>query len=79
MTYKTITVDVDVDVDLDEFSDSELIVEMNDRGFSVTPEPVEKFDKFDWDYLIGLVDKDEQTLYNSQVRDKLMNQRWVPK
>jgi hypothetical protein len=38
MTYKTVTVDVDVDIDLDEFDDSELIDEMNQRGYACIKE-----------------------------------------
>jgi hypothetical protein len=35
MGYRTVTVDVDVDVDLDDFSDKDLVDELNYRGFSV--------------------------------------------
>jgi hypothetical protein len=35
MGYKTVTVDVDVDVELDDFSDNDLVEELQCRGYNV--------------------------------------------
>ena len=76
MGYKTVTVDVDVDIDLDEFDDSELIDEMNHRGYTVVEEQVEKFDMEDWKLLLEIVDAVPETVYTRRVKEKLMDQRW---
>ena len=72
MTYKTVTVDVDVDIDLDEFDDSELIDEMNQRGYACIKETKAGLDREDWQYLIEMLDKQPVTWYTRRVRDKLM-------
>ena len=80
MGYKTVTVDVDVDIDLDEFDDSELIDEMNHRGFTVLEqEEVKKFDMEDWKLLLEIVDAVPETVYTRRVKEKLMDQRWGTK
>jgi hypothetical protein len=55
MTYKTVT--VDVDIDLDEFNDSELIDEMNQRGYTCIKEKAAGLEREDWQYLIEILDK----------------------
>lgn len=76
-------VTVDVDVDLDEFSDDELVEEMESRGFNVSNDPIpemEAFDKYEVDYLLELVDKAEKKHYNHYtLREKLHHLRWGPK
>ena len=72
MTYKTVTVDVDVDIDLDEFDDSELIDEMNQRGYACIKETKAGLDREDWQYLIEMLDNNGETWYTRRVRDKLM-------
>lgn len=72
-------VTVDVDVDLDEFSDDELVEEMESRGFDVSKEikyRPDALDKYEIEYLIDLVDKTEKRDYNYyRIRDKLNNLR----
>lgn len=72
MGYKTVTVDVDVDIDLDEFDDSELIDEMNQRGYTCIKEAEAGFEREDWLHLIEMLDKQPITWYTCRVRDKLM-------
>ena len=72
MGYKTITVDVDVDIDLDEFNDSELIDEMNQRGYTCIKEAEAGLEREDWQHLIEMLDKTPETWYTRRVRDKLM-------
>lgn len=76
-------VTVDVDVDLDEFSDDELVEELESRGFNVSDEPIpetEAFDKYEIEYLMDMLDKSEKRDYNYyKIRDKLNNLRWGPK
>ena len=73
MAYVT----VDVDIDLDEFDDSELIDEMNHRGFTVLEqEEVKKFDMEDWKLLLEIIDAVPETVYTRRVKEKLMDQRW---
>lgn len=73
-------VTVDVDVELDEFSDDELVEELESRGFNVSNNPVpemQALDKYEIEYLMNLVDKTEKRDYNYyRVRDKLNNLRW---
>lgn len=76
MTHKTVTVDVDVDFDLDEFEDSELIDEMNQRGYTCTKEEAVELEREDWQYLIEMLDKNAETWYTRRVRDKLMAARY---
>ena len=76
MTYKTVTVDVDVDIDLDEFDDSELIDEMNQRGYACIKETKAGLDREDWQYLIEMLDKQPVTWYTRRVTEKLMETRY---
>jgi len=67
------TITVDVDVDLDEFDDLELIEELEHRGFNVSSDPIEldALDKYELDFLLDLVDKNNKDVYTNRVRDKL--------
>ena len=80
MGYKTVTVDVDVYVDdvIDEMDDQELIDELNIRGYTVTKdaEVVGKFDKYDWELLLELIDKQPETWYTRRVREKVSEARF---
>jgi hypothetical protein len=69
MAYVT----VDVDVDLDEFDDDELVKELKWRGYHVQKDPFEhnKLDKFELDFLLDLVDKNNTDVYTNIVRDKI--------
>lgn len=78
--YKTITVDVDVDVDLDDFTDEDLVEELKSRGYVSEPEESyvsdQSLDKFDLEFLIETIDKQDQTWYTRTVRDKLHKLRF---
>jgi len=69
MAYVT----VDVDVDLDEFDNDELVEELKARGYHVQKDPFEHndIDKFELDFLLDLVDKNNKDVYTNRVRDKL--------
>jgi hypothetical protein len=75
MGYKTVTVDVDVYVDdvIDEMDDQDFIDILNNRGYHVQKDPVEHndIDKFELDFLLDLVDKNNKDVYTNRVRDKL--------
>jgi hypothetical protein len=77
MAYKhrTVTVDVDVYIDdvINEADDEQLIDELNIRGYHVQKDPVEynDIDKFELDWLLELVDKNNTDVYTNRVRDKL--------
>ena len=75
MGYKTVTVDVDVYIDdvINEMDDKELIDELNSRGYHVEKDPFEHndIDKFELDWLLELVDKNNKDVYTNRVRDKL--------
>ena len=65
---------VDVDVDLDEFDNDELVEELESRGFNVSSElipEIDALDKFELDFLLELVDKNNKDVYTNRVRDKL--------
>jgi len=65
---------VDVDVDLDEFNNDELVEELESRGFNVSSEPIpemDALDKYELDFLLELVDKNNKDVYTNRVRDKL--------
>ena len=68
MGYKTVT----VDIDLDEFDDSDLIDEMNQRGYTCIKEEAAGLEREDWLHLIEMLDKQPVTWYTRRVRDKLM-------
>jgi len=78
MGYKTVTVDVDVDIDLDEWSDGDLIAELDDRGYTVTKDEavVEAFEREDWQFLLEMLDKQPETWYTRKVREKLSEARF---
>lgn len=77
MGYKTITVDVDVDVDLDEFDDSELIDELEGRGYTVSKGvDREGFDRFDWQFLLELIDRQQPNWEMRRLRDKVLGARF---
>ena len=69
MAYVT----VDVDVDLDEFDDDELVEELEHRGYNVSKNSIEMdaLDKYELDWLLDLVDKNNKDVYTNRVRDKL--------
>ena len=70
MTYKTVTVDVAAHIMLNEFDDSELIDEMNQRGYTCIKEA--GLEREDWHFLLEILDKNSETWYTRRVRDKLM-------
>lgn len=74
MSYKTVTVDVDVYVDdvLNEMSDEDFIEVLKERGYCVTKEHSDEFDREDWFYLIEMIDKIPETWYTRRVREKLL-------
>ena len=77
MTYKTVTVDVDVDIDLDEFDDSELVDEMKLRGYvCIKSDGGSNFDREDWQFLLEMLDKNNETWYTRRVRNKLLAARY---
>jgi hypothetical protein len=76
MTYRTVTVDVDVDIDLDEFDDSELIDEMNQRGYTCIKEQAAGLEREDWQFLLEMIDKNPHTWYTLRVRNKLLEARF---
>ncbi len=71
------TISIYVDVYLNDFDTDELIEELKSRGLHVSNEPIpetEVPDKYEIDYLINLVDKNEKRDYNYyRVRNKLNN------
>ena len=78
MAYVT----VDVDVDLDDFDTDELIEELESRGHYTSSDPIpemDALDKYELDWLLELVDKNNKDVYTNRVRDKLHNLRWNPK
>ncbi len=74
MTYKSVT--VDVDIDLDEFEDSELIDEMNQRGYTVIKSCEAGMVREDWQFLLEMLDKNPETWYTRRVREKLSEARF---
>jgi len=77
MGYKTVTVDVNVDIDLDEWSDEDLIAELDDRGYTVSKDTErEGLEREDWQFLLEMLDKNPQTWYTRRVRDKVSEARF---
>jgi hypothetical protein len=78
--HRTVTVDVEVEVDLDDFTDDDLVEELKFRGYIAEPEDnyvsEQHLDKFDLEFLIETIDKQEQTWYTRTVRDKLHKLRF---
>jgi len=68
---------VTVDVELNEFDDEEIVYELKERGYSVQKESFEfnKLDKYELDFILDLVDKNNTDVYTNRVRDKLYNLR----
>lgn len=73
-----VTVEIDVMDAIGEIDDTDLIDELNDRGYRCLPDhnKVDKFDREDWEFLIAAVDKCEQTWYTRRVREKLLEARF---
>ena len=72
MAYRT--VEVEVDFDLDDFDNEDLVEELESRGFNVSSEPIpemDALDKYELDFLLDLVDKNNKDVYTNRVRDKL--------
>jgi hypothetical protein len=79
MGYRTVTVDVDVFVDdvIDELSDRDFIEILESRGYTVTKEPVvEGFGREDWQFLLEMLDKTDETWYTRRVREKVLEARF---
>lgn len=77
MTLKLITVDVEVDID--EFSSSDLIEELESRGFYVHEKPFEDYglDKYELEWLLELIDHVVPKTYAyDSVRYKLRKLRY---
>lgn len=83
MRMRTVTVDVDVYLDdmIEEYSDEELIYEMEARGYRVFEEIVfeeirgiEEFDKEDWETILNLIDQQlsPSNWALTRLRDKIM-------
>jgi len=68
---------VTVDVELNEFDDEEIVYELKERGYFVQKESFEfnKLDKYELDFILDLVDKNNTDVYTNRVRDKLYNLR----
>ena len=69
-------VTVDVDINLYEFDDDEIVEELEARGYNIQKEPQEplennELDKFEFDFLLDLVDKNNTDVYTNRIRDKL--------
>ena len=70
---------VDVDVDIDEFSSSDLVEELESRGFYVHEEPFEDhvLDKYELEWLLELIDHGVPRTYAyDNVRYKLRKLRY---
>lgn len=80
MGYKTVTVDVEVYVDevIGEADDQELIDELNSRGYTVVKDGSEQegFDKFDWQFLLEMIDRQRPNWEISRLRDKVLGARF---
>jgi hypothetical protein len=76
---RTISTYVDVEVDLFEWDDEELIAELENRGYQVFKEAqeVESFDRYDWQMLIELIDRQPRTLELDRVREKIIGARYT--
>lgn len=78
MSYKTVTVNTDVIIDLDEFETDELIEEMKLRGYTcITSGDTEGFNQEDWQFLLEILDKTQQTWYSRRIRDKIFTASWT--
>lgn len=70
MKFKTIDTYVEVEVDLSEWNDHELIDEVESRGYVVNN--IDKLDRYDWELLLEMVDKQPETVYTRRTREKLL-------
>ena len=78
MSQRTVNVDVAVDIDLDDFDDDEIIDEMHLRGYEcIKSQTRSGLDRADFEYLIELVDRSEETWYTRRVRDKLLTAKFI--
>jgi hypothetical protein len=68
---------VDVDVDLEEFTDEEMIADLECRGYKIVKESDQVLEREDVIYLIELLDKNENTWYTRRIRDKLVELRFT--
>lgn len=75
----TISTYVDVDVDFDDFDDDELVDELEHRGYQVFKEgrEVESFDRYDWQTLIEIIDRQPRTFELDRVREKILGARYA--
>lgn len=77
MTHKTVETYVEVDVDLDEWEDDELIEEMKLRGYTcVKLDGGSGFESEDWQFLLEMIDKIDETWYTRRIREKLLTARF---
>lgn len=77
MRTRTVTVDVDVYLDdiIEEYSDEELIYEMEARGYVFEEtEGIDEFDKEDWETILNLIDQQlsPSNWALTRLRDKIM-------
>lgn len=77
MAYKTVEAYVEVDVDLDEFDDDQLVDELEHRGYQVFKEgrEVESFDRYDWQTLLELIDRQPRSIELDRIREKVLGAR----
>ena len=80
MGYKTVTVDVDVYVDdvINEMDDQELIDELEGRGYNVIKGNAEQegFDRFDWQFILELIDRQRPNWELRRLREKVIGARF---
>jgi hypothetical protein len=82
MGYKTVTVTVDADVYIDdvinEMDDQELIDELEGRGYNVTKNVAEQegFDRFDWQFILELIDRQRPDWELRRLREKVIGARF---
>jgi len=72
----TVTTDVDVDVDLNDFDDSDLIEELEDRGYKcvdIDETPAHVFTSQERELIMSLLDTDYRNWEHRRVRDKLLS------
>lgn len=80
MRMRAVTVEVDVHLDdmIEEYSDEELIREMEERGYRVFEETkgIDGFDKEDWETILNLIDQQLSHWSLTRLRDKIMLMRF---
>lgn len=68
---------ITVNVELDDFDDSELIDELEYRGYNCTKKSSDLgFLREDWQFLLDLLDKNPETWYTRRVREKVSRARF---